>query len=67
MSLSAEEGRVQREIQSWLADEQQLTELGRRCVDAMLGQRVLPVDARMGLVDRWTLRRLLVNDWLRDT
>ncbi len=66
MSLSAEEGRVQREIQSWLADEQQLAELGRRCVDAMPGQRVLPVAAKIGAVDRWTLRRLLVNDWLRD-
>ena len=63
--VSAHEEQVQREIRSWLADDQQLAELGRRCVAAMLGRQALLV-ARQGPTDAFFLRRLLADDWLHE-
>ena len=65
MEFSAHEEQVQWEIQSWLADDQQLAELGRRCIAAMLGQQALLV-ASQGPTDAFFLRRLLADDWLRE-
>lgn len=59
------EAEVAHEIRSWLADDEQLAELGRRCVSAMLGHQAMPA----GLGDTTParlLRVLLVDDWLRE-
>ena len=53
------------EIRSWLDDDEQLADLGRRCVNEMLGHRKLPTHL-MGAKPAQILRTLLVEDWLRD-
>ncbi len=54
-----------REISSWLDDEQQLAELGSRCVRAMLSHRAMP-SVTPGATSADLLRSLLVDDWLLD-
>lgn len=53
------------EIRSWLQDDQQLTELGRRCVTAMLTNQLVPASAA-GATQSELLRALLVEDWLSE-
>ena len=55
----------EREIRSWLQDEQQLAELGRRCVNAMLRNQPLPASAT-DMTESELLRVILVEDWLRE-
>lgn len=51
-----------REIESWLDDDQLLAELGRRCVLSMLGCH--PELSRADPTVPLLLRRLLAEDWL---
>lgn len=51
-----------REIESWLDDEQMLAELGRRCTVAMLACHAALDRGDIGL--QLLLRRLLAADWL---
>lgn len=64
MRFPTTEERVRWEIRSWLVDDQQLAELGRRCVTAMT--RPLQTIDSSGGSDPAHLRSLLVDDWLRD-
>ena len=57
------EALVQREILSWLDDDDQLAELGSRCVAAMVGHRRLPDGADETSLPN-VLRALLADDWL---
>lgn len=51
-----------REIESWLDDEQMMAELGRRCTMTMLGCH--PALDKGDTDPRLLLRRLLAADWL---
>lgn len=51
-----------REIESWLDDDQMLAELGRRCALSMLGCH--PELDRADTTVPLLLRRLLAADWL---
>jgi len=51
-----------REIESWLDDDQMLAELGRRCVLSMLGSH--PALRGSDTSVQLLLRRLLAADWL---
>lgn len=51
-----------REIESWLDDDQLLAELGRRCALSMLGCH--PELSRTDRAVPLLLRRLLAEDWL---
>ncbi len=63
--LPEHDTRFEYEIRSWLQDDQQLAELGRRCVTAMLKHERLPwVTSDTTQAD--LLRALLVEDWLRE-
>lgn len=57
--------RFEYEIRSWLQDDQQLAELGRRCVTAMLNHEPLP-PVTPTTTQAELLRTVLVQDWLRD-
>lgn len=51
-----------REIESWLDDEQMLAELGRRCTVTMLGRH--PALDKGAIDLQLLLRSLLAADWL---